>query len=188
MLLRYGVFVAASLTFGPWMMAACSSSSSNAPAQCNTNPFACQAGQTCWPQSCVCPSGQKCDTTNCVAQFACLPSAAGKNAHDTCNNQIGTATCGDQQACIELPQAGGYCLAYCDPSSPAHGCPSDELCVSYKVGQGDTAPSVNVCAPLANADGGNPFQVGDGGDFGEGGASDGGTNVGEASFEAGMSQ
>lgn len=161
MLRAASLFVAGGALTSVAVVACSSSSSSGAPAQCNTNPFACASGQTCWPKSCNCPSGQKCSVDNCIPQFDCLPSAAGKNPHDSCNNTINVTTCGDNQACIELTAAGGNCLVYCDPASPK--CVSDELCVAYAVGKTQDAPKVNVCTPRADIDGGNPFGLGDSG-------------------------
>ena len=136
---------------------ACSSSSSNAsgPAACDTTPLSCDAGTTCWPNSCDCPSNvPKCDVTNCTPHLACLPSLPGKQAHDACNNTIGKPTCSDRQTCVEFQSGHGGCLTYCDDSQPNHGCTAPETCITVPAGQAQDSPSLRVCAVVGNGDGG----------------------------------
>jgi len=151
---------------------ACSSSSaSSPPAQCNTNPFACAKGTTCWPTSCTCPSGQTCSLQTCVPQFACLASVVAQVPGDACFNSLNIATCGDLQACIQNAADGGACMQYCNPQSPT--CPGGQTCVVYPVGSIPAAPTINVCAsgplpppapppppPPPGSDSGIPFDAG----------------------------
>src|SRR5689334_1962469 len=76
---------------------------------CNTDPFSCPAGQTCW--------------INSNSAFACLNSGPGKEG-DACQNIIGSPTCGDGLACYAVGSPNGTCMPFCDPSSSAHACPN----------------------------------------------------------------
>jgi hypothetical protein len=161
---------------GSVLAAVIACSSSSATVACNEDPFQCAAGTTCWPSQCVCPTGQQCDITNCVPQFSCVASVPGKQVADSCHNTTGTdsATCGDLQACIELGgNPAGLCAAYCDPSSPTHGCSGDDICSVYRVGSGANNPTINVCVPKPTRDGGpDPFAL-DGSAGGDDGSFDG---------------
>ena len=96
--------------------AACSSSSSSSSAPCNTQPFTCAAGTTCWP-------------ADNAADFACLKSGGGK-AGDTCQNTPSTATCGDGLMCLQLTTTEGHCVPYCDT---AHVCPTGQACTAAQL-------------------------------------------------------
>jgi hypothetical protein len=115
---------------------ACSTSSSSTPAQCNTQPFACGAGTTCWE-------------INVANDFGCITSGGGKSG-DTCLNTQGAATCGDGLLCLQLPtQAAGHCVPWCDTQ---HVCPTSQTCTPAAI-QG-TTQVVHVCfggAPPADA-------------------------------------
>ncbi len=126
---------------------ACSSTPNvGRPAQCNTNPWMCDPGLTCWPTACACPSGQaSCDATTCVAQFGCVNALVGTPPYNPCHNSAAAVSCGDHQACIEVTSSTGRCLPYCDPTNPAHACAADALCVEYQVGSAAGAPTVHVC-------------------------------------------
>jgi hypothetical protein len=115
---------------------ACSASST--PAQCNTQPFTCGAGKTCWP-------------SDNSANFACLASGLGKSG-DACQNTPTAATCGDGLMCLQQTSTDGHCVPWCDS---AHGCPSGESCTAAQIG--GTTQIVHVCfgggAPPADAGG-----------------------------------
>ncbi len=121
-----------SLLAGLGLAAACSSSSSPAPTPCNENPWECAAGQTCWPK-------------DATGSFACLNSGPGKKG-DACQNAIGSPTCGDGLACLQL-QGGPtpVCAPFCDPTNPAHACASGEQCAAVVLG----TSTEHVCIPAA---------------------------------------
>ena len=99
---------------------------------CNTDPFACAPGETCWPK-------------DYAPTFACLKSVAEKKVQDPCANTPGQVTCGDNQACVEFEVGMGGCLSYC--SDALHPCPGVQACVEIKVGTKSDAPAIRVCAP-----------------------------------------
>jgi hypothetical protein len=114
------LFVVA-LAGGATVVACSSSSSSSDNAQCNSNPWSCPAGQTCWLK-------------DASGNFACLNSAAGKNKGDPCTNTVGLPSCGDAMACYQqLGASGGTCVAYCDNANAAHGCAAGETCQEVAV-------------------------------------------------------
>src|SRR5512140_1036585 len=125
---------------------ACSTSSSSGSGGCADDPNKCGAGTTCWPKDCTCSGGGACGAANCTPHLECLPSVAGKNPHDSCANKIGTPTCGDHQACVELQSGFGGCLLYCNDSQPNRGCPGVETCVDLRVGSTADSPLIHVCA------------------------------------------
>jgi hypothetical protein len=128
------------LAFAPVAVLACSSSSSPSASQppCNEDPWECPAGQTCWSTD---PTG-----------FACLNSGPGA-AGSACNNTVGAPTCGDGLVCLQFtPPALGACLPYCDPTDPAHACPSGETCQIIAMGQGPML--IHACTGGAALDGG----------------------------------
>jgi hypothetical protein len=154
---------------------ACSSSTSSTPggSGCNTNPFSCPAGQTCWPN----------DTSG---TFACLNSAAGVTKGSSCQNYPGTPTCGDGMFCLQTTTVGGTCVTYCDPSNAAHGCSAGEICTPVALA-GNASAQVHVCynggvGPDGGAgdsganDSGNEAAPPD--DGGDGGVNDGASNDG----------
>jgi hypothetical protein len=148
---------------GVALTAACSTSSSPASSggQCNADPSRCAIGQTCWPTSCTCASGTTCGPSNCTPQFACIPAVTGPRPLDHCDNTIGTATCGDHQACIAVTPTTGVCLEYCGPN---RACDPSQPCTDFPVGQGPSAPTVSVCVPHPSdagpPDAGSPFDSG----------------------------
>ncbi len=130
----------------------CSSSGGSA-ATCESNPWQCAAGTTCWP-SCGCPKGTpSCTKDNCTIQFACVPDRAGTPAGASCSLTIGTAACGDYQTCVSFAEGGaggGECHAYCDST---HGCPQDETCQELTVSNGASSVVEHACvAPPAEID------------------------------------
>jgi hypothetical protein len=137
--------LAAACSFAFALGIGCGASSSQ-PAPCNENPWQCSSGQTCWPAQCTCPAGTSCDPTNCAPQFQCVRSAA-KQAGESCQLQIGQATCGDMQTCVELADAGaaGVCRYYCDPSDPTRGCAAGFICEQLTVGNSEATE--HVCVP-----------------------------------------
>lgn len=151
----------AAVAVGALAVFACSSTPTAAgPAQCNTNPWLCDPGQTCWPTSCACPQGSKtCDATNCFAQFSCVVADLSKRPYDTCHNSAAFVSCGEHQACIEVTAGKGVCLNYCDSTSTAHACTAGQQCLDYQVGQATGAPTVHVCVS-DNPDGGPAHDAG----------------------------
>ncbi len=112
--------------------AACSSSSSGTtPTPCNENPWECSANQTCWPQ-------------DLAGNFQCLNSGAAKKG-DVCNNTVGTPSCGDGLACLQLGGAAGFCAPFCDPTNAAHACASGEQCATITLT--GTTTSFKACVP-----------------------------------------
>ncbi len=154
------------LVAGGALTQACSTSSSSSGAGCESDPNACGAGTTCWPKDCTCASGA-CGAANCTPHLACLPSASGKNPHDSCNNKVGQPTCSDHQACVEIQSGFGGCLLYCNDSQPNRGCPGVETCVDLRVGSTADSPVIHVCA-VVEADGGAEGGTSDGSVFGDG--------------------
>ncbi|HTQ42713.1 MAG TPA: hypothetical protein VMI75_08120 [Polyangiaceae bacterium] len=158
---------------------ACSSSSSGA-AGCNQTPWQCGTGQTCGVQQCTCPSSQsQCTPMNCTPQFACIQSDNGVPEGQNCDLKIGTATCGDNQTCVEMQDSGagnGVCRQYCDQNG---GCPQGYTCTELLVGNSSVTQRVCLPPPLdmdAN------LGVDTGG--GSGGSSSGGYDP-DAWYEAG---
>ncbi len=98
-----------------WGVGCSSSSGASTPLPCNENPWECQAGQTCWPK----------DPTT----FACLNSGAGK-VGDACLDAVGSPTCGDGLACLQLTSSDGTCAAYCSKTDPSRACPSGQTCTA----------------------------------------------------------
>jgi hypothetical protein len=158
-----------SLFFGATVLVlaagACSSSSSSSTttSQCNTDPFTCAAGTTCWP-------------TDTAADFACIKSGAGK-AGDSCLNTPNAATCGDGFLCLQQTQTDGHCVPYCDTS---HGCPTGQACTAAQII--GTTQVTHVCfgTTPAGTDGGTDASAGEdangGKDSATGGDLDGGTD------------
>jgi hypothetical protein len=114
--------------------AACSSSSSDAPAAtpCNVDPWQCPAGQTCWLKD------------NTLA-FACLNSAAGKAKGDACGNTVGAPTCGDGLSCLQLDVSKpGQCAPFCDNAKAGKGCAAGESCVEVRINN-DPSAAEHLC-------------------------------------------
>lgn len=122
-----------------------SSSSSSTPAACNTQPFTCAAGTTCWP-------------IDQAADFKCIKSGAGK-AGDSCLNTPNSATCGDGFLCLQQTQTDGHCVPYCDS---AHTCPTGQACTAAQII--GTTQVTHVCFG-----GSPPPDAGGGGDAGHSG-------------------
>ncbi len=119
------------------LVLSCSSSSrsGSAAVPCNEAPFDCPTGQTCWPNA----NG---------TGFECLNSVAGVAVGASCNDTVGAPTCGDAQLCYQAStSAAGECLAYCDPSSPAHGCASGFTCRDELEFSNNTSLTTYVCVP-----------------------------------------
>jgi hypothetical protein len=76
-----------------------------------------------------------------------LNSGSGK-AGDSCEDSIGSATCGDGLGCYQMTAAGGVCAAFCDATDVSHAC-STGTCETI-VSQ---AGNVQLCITLS-ADGG----------------------------------
>lgn len=114
----------------------CSSSDSNsntAPPPCNTNPWSCPDGQTCW-------------IMNQAGSFSCLNSDATKVKGAECLNIMGQATCGDDMICFQLQgQAKGVCAPYCDNTIPSRGCDTGETCTTLILG----SSTASACRPAA---------------------------------------
>lgn len=124
---------------------ACSSSSSSGstPAQCNSDPWQCPAGQTCW----VNQAGNG---------FACLNSAAGKNKGDPCQLLAGTPECGDRLLCF-MPQGSttGTCVSFCDNTKPDRTCSTGEACATVVIqSPAATVGTVSLCLPTGSPDAG----------------------------------
>lgn len=145
------------------VVAASACSTHDAGKPCNDNPWQCSSGQTCWPVQCTCSGSGSCDPTNCTPRFDCTASVAGRAAGQSCENKIGKATCGDDQACIGFADGGTpTCSAFCDSSHP---CPSDQACVPLTLGNSSLVE--NVCVTVGS-DGGYlppPIEDAGGGSF-----------------------
>lgn len=111
-------------------------SGGSAPADCAADPFACEAGTTCWIAA---------DQTS----FACLLS--GPNAEgEACKNFYGEPTCQDGLVCLQLAGASeGVCARYCDLMDPNRGCPADSQCSGVQLA--DTV--FHACAPQGGTGG-----------------------------------
>lgn len=132
MLSRFAVIASSAALFA---LVACSSSStgSSSGGACNSNPWSCPSGQTCWP-------------TNSTGNFECLNSKQGVQKGAACQNYPGSPTCGDGMFCFQQTTTGGTCTTYCDSSNPAHGCAAGETCTPITVGA-TTTPQAYVCLP-----------------------------------------
>ena len=122
------------------VVAACSSAdtgSNGGASGCNSNPFACPIGTTCWETD--------------AKTFKCIVSGSGKEG-DTCQNFYGQPTCNDGLFCFNAQGAmSGVCTPFCDPKNPAHACLGNAACgTAYFPG----GPGISVCAPQAKMDGG----------------------------------
>jgi len=120
---------------------ACGSSSTPAPVNsaCNTNPWACPGGQTCWPS----------DTSG---DFACFNSLAGAKKGDACQVYVGSPSCGDAMICYAAPGASaGTCVLYCDNTTAGRGCAAGEACIELRFLSGGT---VHACIPYGATDAG----------------------------------
>jgi hypothetical protein len=141
--------VVASLAVGAAAVGCSSSSSSGGGSQCNSDPWQCPTGQTCWP-------------SDSNGNFACLNSAVGKNKGDACTNNIGAPTCGDGMACFAVGTPNGTCIPYCDNTKAGHGCAAGETCqpAALRLPSGGTSGTFNVCVggepPDAGGDTGSP--------------------------------
>jgi hypothetical protein len=132
------------LAGGAALVACSSSSSGGSSSQCNSNPWQCPAGQTCW-------------LADQNANFACLNSAVGKNKGDTCVNTIGAPTCGDAMVCFQaVGTSSGTCVPYCDPTNAAHACAAGETCqpAAYPLPGGGHSGVFYVCSGGEPPDGG----------------------------------
>jgi hypothetical protein len=133
------------------LFAACSSDdskSSTTPTNtpCNQDPWICPAGQTCW-------------ANDQAGNFKCLNSAAGVAKGATCQNLVGSPTCGDGLVCLQLVGGGatGTCVTFCDPAKAGRGCAAGEDCVQVTL-QG-TSSSFFACVPRATPDAGTDAPV-----------------------------
>jgi hypothetical protein len=115
-----------------------SSTSSGAIAGCNSNPWSCTAGQTCFPVD-----------VNETA-FTCQTSGKGK-AGDKCTNHL-TPECADGLACLATAGYPLVCTPYCDPSNAAHGCPNNEMCQAFQTPGGQ---KLYLCLPQGGSGGGS---------------------------------
>jgi hypothetical protein len=121
---------------------ACSSSSpaGGSGGPCNQDPFACPAGQTCWP-------------VDASGNFACIASRAGAKLGDSCVNTADSATCGDAMICLSLTNpAQGTCVADCDNNQSGRSCSANEICAAVSFAAG--GPQIHACATLSASDGG----------------------------------
>ncbi len=124
---------------------ACSSSSGGGASSlpCNENPWECPSAQTCWPES--------------ASAFACLNAGPGPLG-SSCQNTVGTPTCGAGLACFQSVSgtSEGACVAYCSTTDPSHACPSGELCQLAALG-GAGGPEFSICVSQSTGDdGGGP--------------------------------
>ena len=118
--------------------AACSSSLPVPPPDCSADPFACPAGQTCW-------------LTDTAGNYACQTSGSGA-AGAACANSPSMPSCADGLDCFQTSPTVGFCVAYCDPANPAHGCPSGATCATSQVV--GTSRSIHLCVPPQVTDAG----------------------------------
>jgi hypothetical protein len=144
-------------TLATWTLCAflapgCGSSPPNA--QCNTDPWQCGTGQTCWVAAC----GP--DINTCVPQFACLGSSPTKQVGESCTFNVGVVTCGDRQTCVrDVDASSGTCSLYCEPGNADRACPSGYQCTLETIGGASNPPPIHVCLP-APIDGGPDFDAG----------------------------
>jgi hypothetical protein len=88
----------------------------------------------CWPASI---------DGNGIPVFDCLPSVQGTGLLAPCEDSIGTATCSDGMTCDATTHDGqGACTFYCDSQTP---CPLLYTCSPVQVGDGATAPTIQLC-------------------------------------------
>lgn len=126
-----GVFLSLVCLMG---LVACGSSSSSAPAGCNTDPWECPSGQNCWPQT---------DTS-----YACLYAGPG-TLGSACLDVVGTASCAAGLGCAQMASGNmGTCVAYCDAQHP---CPSGTTCTVAHLTTCDASSSscaaISECLP-----------------------------------------
>jgi hypothetical protein len=120
------------------VLIACSSDDAGSTGSgCNTDPFSCPIGTTCWETD--------------AKTFKCLASGSGKEG-DVCTNYFGQPTCNDGLFCFNAQgQMTGLCTSFCDNTNPQHACPTGIACrAAYFPG----GAGVNICAPAAPMDAG----------------------------------
>lgn len=135
-------------------------SAGSSSSACNTNPWMCPDGQTCW-------------LSDMQGDFQCLNSAAGKKKGDSCDNIVGQPSCGDDMICLTTTGTNGTCVTYCDPSDPQHACAAGEVCTKLTF-NGLPNSSVHACIPTIQPDAGSGGSAGSAGAAGAAGAATGG--------------
>jgi hypothetical protein len=111
-----------------------------------------------------------------VFDFECLPSSPSALPGQNCTDTLGTATCGDGQACVQEMSQGvgnGLCETYCDPTL-VDPCGQGNDCVEVGVGLLKGSPVIHVCQvtssdasiPIVGDDSGPPVEVDGGNDSG----------------------
>lgn len=152
------------------LFVACSSEDSNGSktvVPCNQDPWSCPAGQTCWLNDLA------------AGTFKCLNSAAGVAKGAACQNIVGSPTCGDGLACLQLVGGStGACTTFCDRTKADRGCAAGEDCVQVMV-QGASS-SFFACAPRAV-----PGDAGTDAPADTGSAADSGADAGSDSADGG---
>lgn len=101
-----------------------------------------------------------------------MPSKPLVIAGQSCQDSIGTVTCGDQQWCVQEKNVNdgvGVCASFCDPSTPGT-CPAGYSCVEIGIALVASAPVIHVCQ-VTGSDASVPGIVPDGGE-GDGGEQD----------------
>jgi len=131
--MKYFSLVLGAMLTSACLLLACPASESTTGATsasaCNSDPFSCPAGQTCW--------------VNAENKYACLNAGPGKKG-DSCQSLIGAPTCGEGLVCLQTSTAGaGECVTYCDPSNPARACEGAEVCTSAVFGRASGV--IRVC-------------------------------------------
>jgi hypothetical protein len=105
-------------------------SNSEPPPPCNTDPWSCTDGQTCW-------------VNDAGDGFACLnpgPGAAGA----ACNLAPGSVGCDTGLFC-----SFNVCRPFCDTEDAAHACPDGMACNVVTITDAAMTPigDVQVCLP-----------------------------------------
>jgi len=145
--------LAAACLLGGLAAASCSSTftpkGQAAYTDCQGNPEGCPAQETCWPTS--------------ATALGCVPSKPTGSFGQSCEEQIGTATCADGLFCDATTQDGmGLCTYFC---AGGRVCPAGYSCMGTTVG-GDGGPQIQLCRaggnPITTPDAGGP-PVGDAG-------------------------
>src|SRR5262249_53740269 len=105
--------------------------------------------------------------------FACLNAGPGA-VGDECQPLFDSPSCGVGLLCVQLQgMTNGVCSPYCDPTDPAHACPSGVQCLPIGFQSPTGVVQTQVCKTEPGTGGG-----GAGGGAGTGGSGAGGSGGG----------
>ncbi len=94
-----------------------------------------------------------------------MPSKPLVVAGQSCQDDIGTVTCGDSQWCVQEKNVNdgvGVCAAFCDPTKPGI-CGTGYSCLGIGIALVASAPVIHVCQ-VTPSDASVPGIVMDGGE------------------------